>query len=428
MCSNKKSVCIIPFGGNAFITKSESSAKELITPCGIASWTSSSTVISLYFHSQYPGRVLAALRLRVPEGSSNVNVILAHNDSSAVTPTAAREVSLQGADFQLVNCGMFSIPKAGYTRLDIQGVEKTGPFYAEVSHVVLVSEFDSLLEPMHLRFVDDPADFYFGRRGPSVHLSYPLPEASDTEYFYNEIYVPKGQDLVGAYFCAMGFSGGYFGIQVNSSEERRVLFSVWSEYSTDIPGEIPEEYKVNLIRKGEDVYVGEFGNEGSGAQSYLQYMWEPEKSYKFIVHARPINEEHTMYTAWFNDGSSPNAWNLIASFDKPKVSTFFKGPYSFSENFIPEMGYQERHCLFANQWACDSTGNWTELTKANFTADATAAKETRMDVSGGVGIDGDRTKFFLRNCGFFSDRVPPGSPFERESSGDLPPVDVSLLP
>jgi len=261
-----------------------------------------------------------------------------------------------------------------------------------------------------------------------VHLRYDLPDSVETEYFYNEIYVPKDQDVVGAYFCAMGFSGGYFGMQVNSDDERRVLFSIWSEYNSDDPSEIPEEYKVSLIRKGEDVYVGEFGNEGSGAQSYLRFMWESEKSYKFIVQAKPINAETTMYTAWFNDSSSPNAWILIASFEKPKVSTYFKGPYSFSENFIPELGYQERYCLFSNQWACDANGNWMEQTRGTFTADATAANENRMDISGGLGIDGDRTKFFLRNCGFFSDRVAPGTEFDRESSGALPPVDVSLLP
>lgn len=224
--------------------------------------------------------------------------------------------------------------------------------------------------------------------------------------------------------------GGYFGIQVNSETERRVLFSIWSEYDTGDPSEIPEEYKVKLIRKGEDVYVGEFGNEGAGAQSYLQYMWQPEETYKFIVQAKPIDSERTMFTAWFGIGadSDPASWQLIASFDKPKVSTFFKGPYSFSENFVPEMGYIERHCLFANQWSCDVNGTWTERTQVEFTADATARAETRMDISGGVGINGDETKFFLRNCGFFSDRVEPDLEFNRTSSGLPPPVDLSLLP
>ena len=67
---------------------------------------------------------------------------------------------------------------------------------------------------------------------------------------------------------------GYFGIQVNSATERRILFSVWSPFSTDNPKEIPDDKKIKLLRKGKDVHTGEFGNEGSGGQSYLRYQWK----------------------------------------------------------------------------------------------------------------------------------------------------------
>ncbi len=70
--------------------------------------------------------------------------------------------------------------------------------------------------------------FYWGRRGPSVHLTYTVPQDVDLEYAYSEIVVEEGDDPVGSYFMANGFREGYFGIQVNSSQERRVLFSVWS--------------------------------------------------------------------------------------------------------------------------------------------------------------------------------------------------------
>jgi len=29
-----------------------------------------------------------------------------------------------------------------------------------------------------------------------------------------------------------------------------------------------------MPKKGKDVYTGEFGNEGSGGQSYRKYMWK----------------------------------------------------------------------------------------------------------------------------------------------------------
>jgi hypothetical protein len=36
---------------------------------------------------------------------------------------------------------------------------------------------------------------------------------ANTEYFYNEMTIPTGQDPIGSYFMANGFSGGYFGIR-----------------------------------------------------------------------------------------------------------------------------------------------------------------------------------------------------------------------
>ena len=50
--------------------------------------------------------------------------------------------------------------------------------------------------------------------------------------------IPKNNDVVGSYFMANGFAEGYFGIQVNSETERRILFSVWSPYKTDDPNSI----------------------------------------------------------------------------------------------------------------------------------------------------------------------------------------------
>ncbi len=63
-----------------------------------------------------------------------------------------------------------------------------------------------------------------------------------------------------------GFSEGYMGIQQTTSGEHKVLFSVWSPYTTDDPEDIPEEKRVKVLRKGANVTIGEFGNEGSGGQ------------------------------------------------------------------------------------------------------------------------------------------------------------------
>ena len=52
---------------------------------------------------------------------------------------------------------------------------------------------------------DNDNFFYWGRRGPSVHLNYLLPKDIHAEWFYNEVFVPSEQDVQGSYFMVDGF-------------------------------------------------------------------------------------------------------------------------------------------------------------------------------------------------------------------------------
>jgi hypothetical protein len=82
--------------------------------------------------------------------------------------------------------------------------------------------------------------------------------------------------------------------------------------------------------------------------------------------------------------------------------------------------------LYGAQWALDIDGEWHELRNAEFTADATANAQNRMDISGGV--DEQSGHFYLRNCGFFSDAVKANTTFERPSFGNPPEIDFEFLP
>jgi hypothetical protein len=313
-------------------------------------------------------------------------------------------------------------------RLDIQGVERTGSYFADISHILVVPESNWFQNQTDIRFCSDPQEFYWSRRGPSVHLKYDPPPgtSSEIEYFYTILRCPTGYDVIGSYFCAAGFHGGYFGMQVNSKTERRILFSIWSAFSTDNPADIPEEYRVVLLKKGPGVVTGEFGAEGSGGQSYLVYPWVAGNNYRFLVSARPAGND-TIYTGWFNDPAvSMNDWRLIASFRRPTDPVWLKALYAFAENFIPETGNKERQCVYGDQWFRDSRGIWTECTTAKFTADNTANQENRMDVC--AGVHQETGQFFLRNCGFFSDAIRPGAEFHKSASGTPPYIDFPSLP
>lgn len=267
--------------------------------------------------------------------------------------------------------------------------------------------------------------FYWGRRGPSVHLSYAIPKDAHIQWFYNEVTVPEGQDVQGSYFMADGFSVGYFGMQVNSPTERHILFSVWSPFKTDNPNAIPDSLRIRLLKKGDGVHAGSFGNEGSGGQSYLNYMWKAGNTYRFLLEARPADSNRTAFTAWFY-APEEGRWRLIASFSRPQTHTWLTGLHSFLENFDPGAGDKTRYVLFNHQWIADSTGHWTPVRRARFTGDNTARKGYRLDYAGGV-LD---SAFFLKNAGFFSDRVPLDTWFERPAAADevAPTLDPGKLP
>ncbi len=265
--------------------------------------------------------------------------------------------------------------------------------------------------------------YYFGRRGPSVHLSYFMPDDVDVKWFYNELRVDTGDDPIGSYFMANGFGEGYFGMQVNSASERRILFSVWSPYVTDNPAEIPDSEKIILLKKGKDVVTGEFGNEGSGGQSFLRYNWEAGQTYRFLNSVEPDGKGNSIYTAYFFDNKS-NKWILIASFKRPKTNTWYKRAHSFLENFDTKRGNVSRKVKCDNQWVCDSKGNWYELNKARFTGDDIAKVGYRLDYDGG--IEGD--SFFMKNTGFFVTQTPLNTVFERTKRGNEPMINFEELP
>lgn len=402
----------LPLGGNAWLSKN---ASARLRNEGISKWSAPTDVITVYFRTEMPGRAEVALKLSVPEGKSKISI-------SAEGNTLSKDLERQGPG--LVSMGSIKLKKAGYIKLEIRGISRTGAVYADVSDLILSGP---ALEKGASYVKDNEGNFfYWGHRGPSVHLNYKIPAAaSETEWFYNEIMVPEGQDVLGTYYMANGFSGGYFGMQTNSPTERRVLFSIWSPFNTDNPKEIPDSMKVILLKKGPNTRTGEFGNEGSGGQSYMLYPWKAGKHYAFLIRAQPdAAKKSTSYTAYFKD-LEQGEWQLVASFQRPQSATYLKGLHSFLECFSPQTGDQSRKAYYRNQWAIDASGNWHEVSSANFSADNTARVNYRKDYAGGA----EQGSFFLKNCGFFDGYTPIGSALERKPSGKVHPViDFGKLP
>jgi hypothetical protein len=408
----------IPLGGNAWGSARADGTRAPIDSNGITGWNDVSASYTVWFRVSRPGPIDLSFVAAVPNGSSSLSVSISG---------VRHVVSWHGKNMIPRAAGRWEIIDTGYQAVDIRGLSKSGPVFADIRSLEIpgVTMAGNPSTPL-LAFVPNNEGnfFYWGRRGPSVHLNYAVDTTVHAEWFYNEVTVPPGQDLIGSYFMADGFKEGYFGMQVNSATERRILFSVWSPFTTDDPKAIPDSLKILLVRKGDGVYAGVFGDEGAGGQSYLVYPWTAGNTYRFLLRASPQTNNHTRYTAWFFAPES-GQWRLIASWDRPATHTWLTHLHSFLENFEPEFGDKERSAYYGNQWVCDCTGHWVPLTRAIFTADNTARKGYRLDYAGGLHDD----VFFLRNGGFFNTSTPIGSWFERPANrATPPPVDSANLP
>ena len=319
-------------------------------------------------------------------------------------------MDVTGAEGEVtVPFGAIDIKRPGPYRFTLEGVSRTGATFGAP---------DALLASG-----PGAAGAHFSlskyRGAPSVHLSYPAPADAKLTWFYNEMTPTKTP--LWSYFMACGFSRGYFGIQVNSATERRIIFSVWDsgKEPTD-RSKVADDDRVRLIAKGADVFTDSFGNEGTGGHSHLVYPWKTGQTYRFLVSAQP-DGTGTIYSGYFYFPEK-KAWGLIASFRAPKDGGTLRGLYSFNEDFGDGNGYLQRYALFGPAWVRAEDGAWTELTTARFSY--TDDVKERPDRGGGVA----GRRFYLSNGGYVpTPDVRKGDTFTRPASGS-PPNKIELPP
>lgn len=397
----------IPLAGNAFLESDVNGGR--ITPAGITGWTNEEAVFGIYVSFSKPSEFMAVLKLKKQKNNSVLKLSCGETEYTVEVSAGS-----ESAVFGTFTAGQ------GYVRFVLSGVSKDGGEFASADELVLQG-IDEENIAAYVAY-DNPGNFYWTRRGPSVHCSYDTRDAGDVEWFYNEVTVPEGYDPVGTYAMAIGFDGGYFGIQTNSKRERRILFSVWSPFSTDNPDEIPEDKRIICLGHNERTHVGEFGGEGSGGQSYMKYMWKTGVTQKFLMHVRPDGNGRTEYTAYFYFPES-GRFEMVASFLRPETDRWLTRAHSFVENFADTNGYITRMAYFGNRWAYTNDGRWFRPEKIKFTGDATARSRWRIDYDGGLTEDG---RLYLKNGGFFDEHAVLDTVFTC-SCGEAEPPAASPL-
>lgn len=374
--------------------------------------------ISVFFYTAYTGDLHIGLRAaNVPTGVSELKVKCGGKSFDL-------KVSDTDADKDYY-VGKVNVSKPGHVRVDIEPIKTTAASYPTFSALLAAGEaVNNLTEKRKGEVVfvdtDELKDHvpHFVRRGPSNHFNWHTPD--NVEYFYNEAYVPEGQDIPGAYYMLTGGSGFYMGIQpIEKGKGRMVLFSVWD---TDTEKGLISE----LVRNGEGVKSNAYSHEGSGVQNFYPYDWETGRTYATLVRVRPEYKNGkatgaSLYTGYFR---GDEGWVFLAEIRRPGIETYYKGAYSFSENFRPEYGWVPLSVQFPSQWMCDKDGNWFEVLKGKFTCDGTGRQELRRDYAGGVTEDGH---FYLRNIGYVDEHVKYGTEFERKGNGKKPEIDFKAL-
>ncbi len=369
---------------------------------GLHNWTNTQQRLHYYFNLATTGPLTISLFVKNNTAGSKLQVGI--NDKKFIVTIPS------GNGFKKIIAGTVQVNAIGFNSISLTALHKAGKTIADIQSIELSGKASKALQ-----FNAKPR-----RNAASVHLRYPISDTSRIVSFYNEITVPAGADPLYTYYMACGFARGYFGIQVNSPTERRVIFSVWDAGNEAIDrNKVPDERKVKLLGKGLDVVTNDFGNEGTGGHSHFVYNWKAGEKYKFLVTALPDSAtKTTIYTGYF---FMPDVqkWKLIASFKAPEDAKYLNHLYSFVENFDGANGQLKRKAIFSNQWVREESGKWIELTNTSFSYDATGKAGDRTDYGAGV----EDNAFYLWNGGFEKANVKYADTFSRKPLMQAPAIN-----
>lgn len=372
---------------------------------GVTRWSDPAVSVNWYGQFQETGALTARLVLRLPADAESRLRLSMGGTSREVTVRGAGADSAVTAEF-----GAYTVPAAGYQRFALESLNPAGRPFGDLEALVLDGP---AVEGAHFNLKER-------RNAASVHLAYPVPGEARLAAFYCE--VTAVEDPTTTFYMACGWHRGYFGMQVNSPTERRIIFSVWDSGNEAVDRDkVADENRVKLMGKGEGVFTGDFGNEGTGGHSHLKYLWKTGETQRFLVTAQPTNTTQTVFSGYYFHPDR-REWMLISSWRAPKEGGYLRRPHSFSENFWGSSGHVVRKALYGNQWIRTDTGTWMELTAATFSHDPTG-KADRLDRFMGV----ENGRFFLSHGGFVPGFTKFGERFERPAVGRVP-ADVESLP
>jgi hypothetical protein len=176
---------------------------------GINKWNDPAQKVLWFGEIKTAGQLDCAVSIKLPaDAVSKLRLPVAGKSKEATAKGDAQGNAT-------VKFGSFEIAKPGYQRFELTSLNGAATPAGNIEALVL----------------DGPAaaethfNFKPRRNAASVHLAYPIDKGAHVSAFYCEM--TGVEDPVATYYMACGWHRGYFGMQVNSPTERRIIFSVW---------------------------------------------------------------------------------------------------------------------------------------------------------------------------------------------------------
>lgn len=220
------------------------------------------------------------------------------------------------------------------------------------------------------------------------------PNQKDATCVYGEITVLLTHPAI--YYCGANWhpgepAGGYCGIQHNSPQERRTIFSIWDTSAKLHPTVTQADPKTIFNR---------FGGEGEGAHTHMLWDWQEGDTFSFFVRKRPGTAPDTTDARYYIYDRGAKRWRHSATITSPNgdqksqssVTTIGGGGLgSFLENFLGRDKEVPKIALYRLWLGSDidnmkcltratGDGTWGQLHDAYFLAEGNAKKlETAFD-------------------------------------------------
>lgn len=381
-------------------TSPDANAARISERSGVKGWTDPAQVVDWHGLFRATGALSASVALTLPEGAESRLRLTVGGTSREATARG------EGVGKPLtLSFGGFEVARTGHARFRLESLNARGQPAGDLEALVLEGP---ATEGVHFNLKER-------RNAASVHLAYPSPTTNKAPVTAFHCEVTAVEDPVTTFYMACGWHRGYFGMQVNSPGERRIIFSVWDSGGEAMDrGKVSDENRVKLVAKGDGVYTGDFGNEGTGGHSHLKYPWKTGQPQRFLVTSTPTDGTFTVFAGYYLHPDT-REWMLVSAWRAPKEGGGLRGLHSFSENFWGSTGHLVRKARYGRQWLQQADGAWHEMTAATFSHDPTG-KADRLDRFMGV-EDGT---FFLSHGGFLDGFTPYGQRFERPATGRVP--------